>query len=57
MKVKIIKLSAIKVGDPERAILPCLVYTKMYSKDFSVCGRMISVGWWAWGIGLAFIRN
>lgn len=36
--------------DPERAVLPTIIYAKRHNGIASV--TIIAIGWWAWGIGI-----
>lgn len=54
-KFNIILLDAtIDTVDPERAILPALIYTREAHSSGTVIAHMISIGWWAWGIGFVW---
>ncbi len=36
--------------DPERAVLPALIYAKRVDGDVS--SQVLALGWWAWGFGI-----
>lgn len=57
MKIRCITLSARNKDtlESERAVLPALIYTR--EDDEIHTSRMLSVGWWAWGIGLVFLTK
>lgn len=37
--------------DPERALLPALI--TMYVQDNGTHVRLVTLGWWRWGVGVA----
>jgi len=36
--------------DPERAVLPTIIYAKR--KAGMATSQVLAIGWWAWGIGI-----
>lgn len=36
--------------DPERAVLPTIIYAKRADGPATV--QILALGWWAWGIGI-----
>ena len=57
MKVRFMAFSARnkETLEPKRAVLPALIYTRIDDKVHTA--RMLSLGWWAWGVGLVFLTK
>lgn len=43
-------LSDKNADDPERAVLPAIIYAKR--NDGIASSQILAIGWWAWGIGI-----